>query len=380
VKKTILDISRKSAWLALLGLPFLGIKWALITGSGIFAALAIYSAASRGGAGAAVAATGHAIDRLTSLAMSRKTATGVAFAALLIALPITLNDYFIDVLNVTGIYIILALGLNLVVGMTGMLHLGYVAFYAVGAYTFGLLSVKLGVSFWLALPAGALISAAFGILLGLPTLRLRGDYLAIVTLGFGEMIRITLNNWDSFTGGPNGVMNIARPTFAGIVLRSPVHFYYLILVLAAVAAIAVTRLNNSPLGRALVAVREDEAAAESLGINVTRMKILAFSMGAFWAGMAGVIFASKQTFVSPESFNFMESVLILCMVVLGGMGSIPGVIVGACILYLLPEGLRQFQLYRMLIFGAVLVMMMIFRPQGLIPSTRRKIELEEREE
>jgi len=294
---------------------------------------------------------------------------------LLIIIPLFLNRYFVDVVTLAGIYIVLALGLNIIVGLTGLLVLGYIAFYAVGAYTYALLSIHYHLPFFLVLPLGGALAFISGLLLGSPVLRLRGDYLAIVTLGFGEMTRIVLNKWDELTGGPNGILGIARPTLFGFVFREPIHYYYLIFAFGALTVFVVNRLNNSRIGRAWIAIREDEIAAKAMGINTTVMKLLAFAVGAGFAGTVGVFFAAKMTFVSPESFTFMESVMILCMVVLGGMGSIPGVILGAIALVILPEALRQFQFYRLLVFGGSMVLMMVFRPQGLIPSKRRTWEL-----
>lgn len=298
-----------------------------------------------------------------------------ALIAGLVVLPLGLNNYYLDVLTLAGLYVVLALGLNIVVGMAGLLDLGYISFYAIGAYSYALLSTKLGVSFWMALSIGGLFAAAFGMVLGVITLRLRGDYLAIVTLGFIHIVRLILNNWDSVTNGPNGILGIGRPAIGGFVFSQPIHFYYLILIIALAAVFAVNRLNHSRIGRAWIAIREDEIAAEAMGVDTTRMKILAFALGAAWAGVAGVFFASKFAFISPESFTFFETVIVLSMVVLGGMGSIPGVILGALILVILPEVLREFSNYRMLIFGAALVFMMVFRPQGLIGNPRRRIEL-----
>ncbi len=285
---------------------------------------------------------------------------------LFIALPWGLDRYMTDVLVVTGIYVMLALGLNVVVGFAGLLDLGYVAFYAVGAYTYALLNTWLGVSFWPALILGALLSAVFGVLLGIPVLRLRGDYLAIVTLGFGEIIRIVLNNWDEVTRGPNGILGIGRPYLGEFRLSQPMHFYYLVLALCLLTMFIVGRLNRSRLGRAWAAMREDETAAECMGVNIVHAKLTAFAFGAAWAGFGGVLFAAKQTFVSPESFSFFESVIILCMVVLGGMGSIPGVVLGAFILTVLPEALRGLTLYRPMLLGGAMVLMMVLRPQGFI--------------
>lgn len=290
-------------------------------------------------------------------------------------IPLGLNRYYIDVLTQVGIYATLALGLNIVVGLAGLLNLGFIAFYAVGAYAYGLLATRLDLSFWQVLPLGGVLAAVLGVLLGFPALRLRGDYLAIVTLGFGEMIRIVLNNWDGVTGGPNGIIGIARPSLFGFAFSHPIHYYYLILAVVLLTIFAVGRLNQSRLGRAWTAMRDDEVAAEAMGIDLVKTKLLAFGLGATWAGLAGVFFASKMTFISPESFTFFESVLVLCMVVLGGMGSVPGVILGAAMLLILPEMMRQFALYRMLVFGAAMVGMMVMRPKGLLTARRRTVPL-----
>ena len=299
----------------------------------------------------------------------------VAILTLLLITPLTTNNYYIDVLTITGIYAILALGLNIVVGLAGLLDLGYVAFYAVGAYSYGILNTQFGISFWPAILIGAILAAVAGMLLGMVTLRLRGDYLAIVTLGFLMIVHLVLNNWDEVTRGPNGILGIQSPSIGGFVFSEPIHFYYLILVLAVFTVFVINRINHSWIGRAWIAMRENEIAASAMGINVTKMKILAFTLGASWAGIAGVFFAGRYSFISPESFTFLETVLVLSMVVLGGMGSIPGVILGAALLIILPEIFRGFQDYRMLAFGGAMVLMMAFRPQGFIGNPRRKIEL-----
>lgn len=308
----------------------------------------------------------------------------------------------VDLSTLVLIYIMLALGLNVVVGLAGLLDLGYVAFYAVGAYTFALLSQYFGISFWLALPTGALLAALFGLVLGFPVLRLRGDYLAIVTLGFGEIIRILLNNWTTLTGGPNGIGGIPDPTLFGMefgrrvkeegnisfhdffgIPYDSVHkiiFLYLIaLVLAVITFFAIRRLMQMPVGRSWEALREDEIAARSLGLSRTGVKLSAFTIGAFFAGFAGTVFASKQGFISPESFVFLESAIILAIVVLGGMGSQFGVILAAIAVTILPELAREFSEYRMLIFGAAMVLMMVWRPQGLMPMRRIHINLQKQE-
>ncbi|MGX9726414.1 MAG: ABC transporter permease subunit [Candidatus Electronema sp. VV] len=295
--------------------------------------------------------------------------------------PHLVSSYQVSIMITALLYVMLGLGLNIVVGMAGLLDLGYVAFYAVGAYSYALLNLHFGIGFWTALPIGGLMAAFFGILLGFPVLRLRGDYLAIVTLGFGEIIRLVLENWTKFSQGPSGISGIPRPGFFGLVLslqQSVVYLYYLMLGMVIFTIFAVSRLRHSRIGRAWAALREDEIACRAMGINKTRIKLAAFASGAFWAGMAGVLFAAKTTFVNPASFTFMESAIILCIVVLGGMGSIPGVIIAALTLILLPEYLRALADYRMLAFGAALVLMMVFRPGGLFASSRQQYPQEGR--
>lgn len=295
---------------------------------------------------------------------TRKVLFIPVFLAVL-AVPLVARDYIIDIAILTGIYIILAEGLNVVVGFTGLLNLGFVAFYAIGAYTYALLATKLGMGFWTALPFSLCLSTMAGVLLAIPALRLKGDYLAIVTLGFGEIVRLVLNNWDSLTRGPNGILGIPAPAVLGFSLSSLTWYYYFVLVIVIIAVIIIRNVHDSRIGRAWVAIREDEVASSAMGINTLLYKLYSFGFGAFWAGLAGTLFAAKMRFVSPESFSFMESVLILCMVILGGIGSITGVIAGTVILVLLPELLREVQLYRMLALGSGLVLLMIFRPQGL---------------
>jgi branched-chain amino acid transport system permease protein len=299
---------------------------------------------------------------------------GAAVCFFVIGFPFLFSLYQINIMITALIYVMLGLGLNIVVGLAGLLDLGYVAFYAVGAYSYALLNYHFGIGFWTALPLGGLLSALFGILLGYPVLRLRGDYLAIVTLGFGEIIRLILENWNEFSFGPSGIANIPRPGFFGIEMSLEGHtkyLYYLMILLVLFTIFVVNRLQNSRIGRAWIALREDEIACQAMGIDKAKTKLTAFALGATWAGMGGVIFAAKTTFINPASFTIWESIIILCIVVLGGMGSILGVISGAMILILLPEYLRAFSEYRMLIFGVVLVVMMIFRPGGIIPDIRR---------
>ena len=295
------------------------------------------------------------------------------------AFPLLLPIYQINIMITALMYVVLGLGLNIVVGVAGLLDLGYVAFYAVGAYSYALLNLHFDIGFWTALPIGGLLAACFGILLGFPVLRLRGDYLAIVTLGFGEIIRLVLENWTEFSHGPSGISSVPRPGLFGMEMslnQSISYLYYLMIALVIFTVFMVNRLQNSRIGRAWFALREDEIACQAMGIDKTKTKLMAFALGAFWAGIVGVIFAAKTTFVNPSSFTFLESAIILCIVVLGGMGSIIGVIIAALVLMLLPEYLRAFADYRMLIFGATLVLMMVFRPKGLISTVRRTYKRE----
>jgi branched-chain amino acid transport system permease protein len=288
--------------------------------------------------------------------------------------PFVFSMYQTNILITALIYVVVGLGLNIVVGLAGLLDLGYVAFYAVGAYSYALLNYHFGVTFWMALPIGGLLGLIFGVLLGFPVLRLRGDYLAIVTLGFGEIIRLILENWNAFSFGPSGIANIPKPSLFGLNLslqQSTIYIYFLMIGLTLMTIFVVRRLQDSRIGRAWIALREDEVACQAMGIDKTLTKLSAFALGATWAGMGGVVFAAKTTFINPASFTIWESVIILCVVVLGGMGSILGVIMGALILILLPEYLRAFSEYRMLVFGALLVLMMVFRPGGIISGVRR---------
>jgi branched-chain amino acid transport system permease protein len=298
----------------------------------------------------------------------------VLAGALVVCFPFAFSMYQTNIMITALIYVVVGLGLNIVVGLAGLLDLGYVAFYAVGAYSYALLNYHFGVNFWLALPIGALLAMLFGILLGFPVLRLRGDYLAIVTLGFGEIIRLILENWNDFSFGPSGIANIPKPSLFGIefnLQQSTIFIYFLMISLCLLTIFVVRRLQDSRIGRAWIALREDEVACQAMGIDKTRTKLSAFAMGATWAGMGGVVFAARTTFINPTSFTIWESIIILCVVVLGGMGSILGVILGAMILILLPEYLRVFSEYRMLMFGVMLVLMMVFRPGGIVSDVRR---------
>ena len=302
----------------------------------------------------------------------------------------------VDIATLILIYVLLGLGLNIVVGLAGLLDLGYVGFYAVGAYSYAMLSHYLGWSFWVCLPIAGLMAATFGFLLGFPVLRLRGDYLAIVTLGFGEIIRLFLRNLTDWTGGPNGISNIPKPEFFGLTFErraaegmqtfheyfglpynsiNKVIFLYLVaLLLALLALFVINRLLRMPIGRAWEALREDEIACRALGLNPTVIKLSAFTIGASLAGFAGSFFAARQGLVTPESFTFIESAMILAIVVLGGMGSQLGVILAAIIMVMLQE-MRELSEYRMLFFGLVMIFMMIWRPQGLLPMQRPHLEL-----
>ncbi len=303
----------------------------------------------------------------------------VAVVLFIAAFPFLSSMYQTSIMTTALMYVVLGLGLNIVVGLGGLLHLGYAAFYAVGAYTYALLNYHFGLSFWICLPIGAGLATIMGILLAIPVLRLRGDYLAIVTLGFGEVIRIVLENWNEFSFGPSGIAQIPRPGFFGMSMKlqtATIYIYFIMIAMVIFTIFVVRRLENSRIGRAWIAMREDEIASESMGIDITKSKITTFALGAFWAGMVGVIFAAKTTFINPASFTLWESVMILCVVVIGGMGSILGVVVGALILILLPEYLRAFSEYRMLIFGAILVLMMVFRPGGIISNIRKKYKFE----
>jgi branched-chain amino acid transport system permease protein len=302
----------------------------------------------------------------------RRTFAALLLAALLLLLSLVplAGLYYVRIADDVLIYTLLALGLNMVIGYAGLLDLGFVAFYAVGAYTYALLAspeFDIHLPFLVILPIGILLAAGFGILLGIPVLPLRGDYLAIVTLGFGEIIRLLLNNMDAVTGGPQGVMMIDAPRLAGFALISPRSFYLLLLGLSIVIGIFVFRVEHSILGKAWAAVREDQDAARGVGINTTAVKLAAFATSAAIGGLAGVIFASFQRYVSPESFSFNESILIVLIIVIGGVGNILGVITGAVVLIVLPEVLRDVAQYRMLALGSVLAVLIVLRPQGLVP-------------
>ncbi|MFH2092501.1 MAG: DUF3382 domain-containing protein [Pseudomonadota bacterium] len=298
----------------------------------------------------------------------------IVFGILTLIFPHILSMYQTNIMISALIYVMLGLGLNIVVGLAGLLDLGYVAFFAVGAYFYALMNLHFGLTFWFALPLGGFLAAFFGIILGYPVLRLRGDYLAIVTLGFGEIIRLILENWNDFSRGPSGIANIPKPSLFGMPMSleaNTVYLFYIIVGMVIFTIFVINRLENSRIGRAWIALKDDEIACQSMGIDKAKTKLRAFALGATWAGMAGVVFAAKTTFINPASFTIWESVIILCTVVLGGMGSISGVIAGALLLILLPEYLRDFGEFRMITFGTVLVLMMVFKPGGMIENVRK---------
>ncbi len=320
----------------------------------------------------------------------------IGLAAVLPFLPFA-DRNLVDKATMVLIYVMLGWGLNIVVGLAGLLDLGFVAFYAVGAYSYAILSETFGLSFWVCLPLAGLFAAGFGLALGFPVLRLRGDYLAIVTLGFGEIIRVILQNWVDVTNGPNGISGIDRPTLFGLSFSamapegqptfadffgidySAEHrvtfLYFIILAMALLTNLFTLRIRRLPVGRAWEALREDEIACRSLGLNPTTVKLSAFATGAMFAGFAGSFFATRQGFISPESFTFIESAVILAIVVLGGMGSQIGVVLAALLLVGLPEWFRELQQYRMLAFGGAMVLIMLWRPSGLLASRSPTISL-----
>ncbi len=281
-----------------------------------------------------------------------------------------LSNFVLRMLIMVGIYIILGLSLNLITGFTGQLSLGHAAFYGIGAYTSAILSTRYGMGFGITAPLSGLMAAFLGFLLGIPTLKLQGAYLAIVTLGFGEIIRITALNWMQLTRGPMGIPGIPAISIFGYELQSNLGYYYVICILAMITVLLISRIVNSRVGRAFMAIREDELAAQYMGIYTTNYKILAFSMGAFLAGVAGSFYAHYVSYIDPQSFTFDESIQILSIVILGGMGSIPGTILGAAILVTAPELLRSLQDYRMVIYGLILILMMLIRPQGILGGVR----------
>ncbi|MBP2296741.1 high-affinity branched-chain amino acid ABC transporter permease LivM [Azospirillum rugosum] len=374
----------------LIQMPTEALRVILIAGGAIIAiraAIAIRTGRSK----LSQAERDQRMDRIAAKVQHASRWLGPIAVVVALAFPMTplADRQLLDIGILLLTYIMLGWGLNIVVGLAGLLDLGYVAFYAVGAYSYALLAHYFGLSFWVCLPLAGLLAAGSGVLLGFPVLRLRGDYFAIVTLGFGEIIRIILVNWYQFTGGPNGISGIPRPSFFGVAdfVRSPpegtlafhemfglefsplhriVFLYYLILVLALVVNVFTLRIRKLPLGRAWEALREDDIACASLGINRTNMKLAAFAIAAMFGGFAGSFFATRQGFISPESFTFIESAIILAIVVLGGMGSQIGVVVATLLVIGLPEAFRELADYRMLAFGMGMVLIMLWRPRGLL--------------
>lgn len=331
--------------------------------------------------------------RISSLPAPQRrifTLSGLGIAMLfLLVLPSVLGLFFSEVLVQVGLYVLMGLGLNIVVGFAGLLDLGYVAFFAIGAYTVGIFtstSTEIvfhgGFPFWVGLPVAIVISVFAGIVLGIPVLKVRGDYLAIVTLGFGEIIRLlALSDFlKPYFAGARGLELIPKPFLGSFELAGPKELYYLILIGCMLVAFISVRLKNSRVGRAWMAMREDEDVAQAMGINMVATKLLAFGMGASFAGIGGAINASKLAIIYPHSFNLLVSINVLALIIIGGMGSIPGVIVGALVLVGLPELLREFADFRLLLYGAILVLMMLVRPEGLFPEARRAMELEEYKE
>ncbi len=326
--------------------------------------------------------------------------SAIIFSVIFPFLPFT-DRYLMDIAIMMLTYIMLGWGLNIVIGLAGLLDLGYVAFYAVGAYSYALFAIHFGWSFWICLPIAGVFAAMFGVLLGFPVLRLRGDYLAIVTLAFGEMIRILLLNWYELTKGPDGLTGIPRPSFFGLPFKSfpdegeqtfhtffgleyspmqrIIFLYYLILVLALITNLFTIKIRRLPIGRAWEALREDEIACKSLGVNPRNTKLTAFAIGAMFGGFAGSFFATRQAFISPESFTFIESAIIVAIVVLGGMGSQTGVVLSTVFLIGLIEVFRDFESYRMIAFGGAMVLIMIFRPRGILATRKPTITLEAKE-
>ena len=389
------------AWLKPFAAPL--VNWIAVAAAGFVALRAAFKLRRSYETTAMTADRELVMDRIGARVQQIARWVGPALAVIAISLPFLPwfgDQRTLGIATVILIFVMLGWGLNIVVGLAGLLDLGYVAFYAVGAYSYGLLAHYFGVSFWVCLPFAGLMAATFGVLLGFPVLRLRGDYLAIVTLGFGEMIRIILLNWWWFTGGPNGIKSIPRPSFFGLPFTanppagtasfhtffgleySPLHryifLYYLILALALITNLVTLRIRRLPLGRAWEALREDEIACRALGINPTNTKLTAFALGAMFGGFAGSFFATRNGFVSPEGFTFLVSATVLAIVVLGGMGSQLGVVLASVVFVGLTEYSRELAAYRPLAFGAALVAIMIWRPRGLLAHREPTIRLKSR--
>ncbi|MCL4558934.1 MAG: branched-chain amino acid ABC transporter permease [Deltaproteobacteria bacterium] len=357
-------------WMLVIAMPVMGITKSIASAGLLLAGLILYGMLKKKKPAGAVRRSRYVdmlrkhIDGLLQRHLRRYGPALVL--AVFIILPLFMNSYAVDVLTSALLYTMLALGLNLLVGNVGLLNLGYIAFYGIGAYTYAVLYARFGLGFWDAVLLGGTAASVVSLVIAIPTLRLKGDYFAIVTLGFGEIVRIVFNNWDSLTNGPNGIMGIPRPSLLGLQLSTGTEFFYLTLLFVIVQVYVLSRIDRSRLGRYALAINENEQASEMVGINTYRVKAIYFMLSAFFGGIAGVLFASKQMFVSPDSFTFTESVYVLAMVILGGMGNIAGVIAGAFTLVVLPEVLRGFVVYRMLIFALLLITMMLFRPEGLV--------------
>lgn len=408
------DAAAASVVAALLAFPLLGFQldasarglsldirliWVLYAAAAVFAGRLFFSLAGAFIGPRLSAGFAPRAKKKPAVPGATRLYVGVAMMALAFILPwLPFADRnLIDKATLILIYVMLGWGLNIVVGLAGLLDLGYVAFYAVGAYSYALLSSYFGLSFWICLPLAGLLAGTFGIALGFPVLRLRGDYLAIVTLGFGEIVREVIINWGALTGGPNGLTGIQRPSFFGLPMMPPgsvegvtfseffglafspyqriIFLYYLILALALATNLFTLRIRRLPIGRAWEALREDEIACRSLGLNPTMIKLSAFAIGASFAGFAGSFFATRQGFISPESFTFIESAIILAIVVLGGMGSQIGIVLAALILVGLPEWFRELAEFRMVAFGAAMVLIMVWRPQGLLSHREPTLRL-----
>ncbi len=384
------------------------VNWIVVIMAGVFTLRAFWALRHTGASAKTVVDREKAMDNFAARVQRASRFIGPLLLGIAVVFPLLaffpdspfvpkVDRRLLDIAILVVTYVMLGWGLNIVVGLAGLLDLGYVAFYAVGAYSYALLATHYDLGFWVCLPFAGLMAATAGIILGFPVLRLRGDYLAIVTLGFGEMIRVILLNWYEFTNGPDGISGIPRPTFFGLpfsrsasdggetfhgffgLTYSPIDriifMYYVILALALITNLFTLRIRKLPIGRAWEALREDEIACRSLGMNPRNTKLTAFSIGAMFGGFAGSFFATRQGFISPESFTFVESAVILAVVVLGGFGSQIGVVLAAIILIGLPEFFRELQQYRMLAFGAAMVLIMIWRPSGLLAHREPTIRL-----
>lgn len=304
---------------------------------------------------------------------STRWAAGLILAAGLLALPWlvgqvggTAQGYYMRVITLAGVWIMLTLGVNLILGYTGLLTFGHAGFYCIGAYTSALLALRLGWSFWLAMPAAVLVSGVFGLLLGAPTLRVKDDYLAVVTLAFGEIVRLTVLNWVGLTRGPMGLPHIPAPSLFGMEINTLAGYYYLCLGLVVLTVLVTRRLVYSPFGQAMMAVRDNEVAAQAMGVDVTKVKVLVFALGGMYAGLAGSFFAHFNRFISPQNFTSAESITMLLMAVLGGIGSIPGAVIGATSLAILPEALRAIGQWRLVLYGLLMVVVILVLPRGIM--------------